>query len=109
MNKFVVLQAIIIAVGAMLAVIPNGSITHVAKASTCSSSFLGGAGSVSFTSSGSCAIGGAISINSGGPTGAISGDGGSNSSCSSSSTSHNFASAISSSSNGAVSCSNHSP
>jgi hypothetical protein len=46
MNKPDFLLATIVAVGEMLAVIPNDSITHVAKVSTCSFSANGGSGSL---------------------------------------------------------------
>ena len=108
MNKFVVLQAIIITVGAMLVAIPSVSTTQVAKASTCSASvgFPGGVTvSASSTTSGSCSTGGAI----GDHQGVLGPHGGSKSSCSSGSASQSSSSISLQDSNGAVSCSSHSP
>jgi hypothetical protein len=65
MNKPDFLLATIVAVGEMLAVIPNDSITHVAKASTCSFSANGGSGSLLLRS-----ISGAVASSSSGVTGA---------------------------------------
>ena len=103
MNKFGFVIALIIGVGAML-VIPS-PIGHVAKASTCSFS-IGGVFSGSSTTSGSCSAGGASS--SGGPFADASG-GGSKSSCTSTSANQGSSGLTVQNSNGAVSCSAHSP
>ena len=111
MRKFNFLLVTVIAVGAMLAIIPTGSITHVAKASTCSSSasFKKAEVSTSTTKSGSCSTGSAFSR----AVGRSGSTGGSASSCTSvSSTSrpgHGFGSLVAQNSISAVSCSSHAP
>jgi hypothetical protein len=105
-NKISLVIGLIISVGVML-VIPS-PIGHVAKASTCStslSSSSGGVGSGSFTTSGSCSSSGSTSQSSL----ALGQVGGQKSSCTSGSTSKNSADLGVQSSNGAVSCSSHSP
>gem|GEM_PF-1924763 len=96
---------LIIAIGAML-VIPSAP-GHVAKASTCSTSF--GTHRVtlssSFTTSGSCSAG----VATGQTTGAGRINGGSKSSCTAFSDSQEVHGYQLLDSNGAVSCSSHSP
>jgi len=113
-KKFSFVVGLIIGVAAML-IIPS-PIGRVAKASTCSA-FIGIHGitiSGSSTTSGSCSSGGAFAT-SGGSRGiggeAIGSFGGSKSSCSSVSSGPHVVSSLQSSgsSNGAVSCSSHSP
>jgi len=103
--KFSFVIALIIGVGAMLVI--ASPIGHVAKASTCSVSS-SVTGTVSSTTSGSCSTGVASSQSS---AITVNPHGGSKSSCSgtSTSTSPSAGSAVGQDSNGAVSCSAHSP
>ena len=103
MNKISFVIGLIIAIGLML-VIPS-PIGHVAKASTCSAS-TSSSGSISTSSTGSCSSVGAASRN-----GFALGISVTNqkSSCHSTSISKNSVDINSQDSNGAVSCSSHSP
>jgi hypothetical protein len=101
----------ILAVTALVAILLVPSLpTHVAKASTCSTSFNrhGFSQSFSSTTSGSCSSGSAIRQGTG-VTGAFNAGGGSKSSCTAVSAGGNGAGLDNSDSNGAVSCSSHSP
>ena len=105
-NKFCYVIALMIGVGAML-VIPSAP-GHMAKASTCSFSFGFHGPTVGSTSttSGGCSGGGSLAVGAGGSS--IT-HGGSRSSCTAGSSGGGGNAVQFSDSNGAVSCSSHSP